>query len=141
MRCIFWWERVRPRYTITKIKKIFLGRFFKIFLIMYSRIHHAYLVGWRQRKLSFSNGTCCAVDILVHPPTSTLSKTKTTHSGGLCFWWSCKLVRFFTYKIQGFTGKSFVARTKFLHKPPTFQHLMPQNQNYNREFILNISDF
>ena len=27
-----------PRYTITKIKKISLGRFFKIFLIVYSRI-------------------------------------------------------------------------------------------------------
>lgn len=27
-----------PRYTITKIKKISAGRFFKIFLIVYSRI-------------------------------------------------------------------------------------------------------
>ena len=41
VRRIFWWEWVRPRYAITKIKKISLGRFFKIFLIVYSRIGHA----------------------------------------------------------------------------------------------------
>ena len=47
-----------------------------IFLIVYSRIHHAYLVGCRQRKLSFSNGTYCAVDILVHPPNLSCQKIK-----------------------------------------------------------------
>ena len=47
-----------------------------IFLIVYSRIHHAYLVGCRQRKLSFSNGTYCAVDILVHPPNPSCQKIK-----------------------------------------------------------------
>ena len=35
------WGSWVPRYTITKIKKISLGRFFKIFLIVYSRIGHA----------------------------------------------------------------------------------------------------
>ncbi len=47
-----------------------------IFLIVYSRIHHAYLVGYRQRKPSFSNGTYCAVDILVHPPNPSCQKIK-----------------------------------------------------------------
>lgn len=31
-------------------------------------------------------------------------KQKPTKMVGLCFWWSCKLVRYFTYKIQGITG-------------------------------------
>lgn len=58
-----------------------------IFLIVYSRIHHAYLVGCRQRKLSFSNGTCCAVDILVHPPTATYQNKKCTVRVHFLFWW------------------------------------------------------
>ena len=35
---IFGRANIAPRYTINKIKKISLGRFFKIFLIVYSRI-------------------------------------------------------------------------------------------------------
>ena len=33
-----WLGQLLPQYTITKIKKIFRGRFFKIFLIIYFRI-------------------------------------------------------------------------------------------------------
>jgi hypothetical protein len=41
---------IAPRYAINKIKKISLGRFFKIFLIVYSRIRHAQLgLLWRIR--------------------------------------------------------------------------------------------
>jgi hypothetical protein len=41
---------IAPRYAINKIKKISLGRFFKIFLIVYSHIRHAQLgLLWRIR--------------------------------------------------------------------------------------------
>ena len=46
---------IAPRYAINKIKKISLGRFFKIFLIVYSRIRHAQLgLLWRIRLGHFS---------------------------------------------------------------------------------------
>ena len=38
----FGWGSWVPRYTINKIKKILHSRFFKIFLIVYSRIGHAH---------------------------------------------------------------------------------------------------
>ena len=52
-----------PRYTIIKIKKISLGRFFKIFLIVYSRIRHACL--WaKPTKTAFSYGACAPITAL-----------------------------------------------------------------------------
>ena len=52
---IFGSPNIAPRYTINKIKKISLGRFFKIFLIVYSRIRHAQLgLLWRIRLGRFS---------------------------------------------------------------------------------------
>ena len=46
---------IAPRYAINKIKKISLGRFFKIFLIVYSRIRHAQRgLLWRIRLGHFS---------------------------------------------------------------------------------------
>ena len=57
---IFGSPNIAPRYAINKIKKISLGRFFKIFLIVYSRIRHACL--WAlPTKTAFSVGT------LAHP--------------------------------------------------------------------------
>jgi len=48
--CNFGSPNIAPRYAINKIKKISLGRFFKIFLIVYSRIRHAQLgLLWRIR--------------------------------------------------------------------------------------------
>lgn len=52
---IFGRANIAPRYAINKIKKISLGRFFKIFLIVYSRIRHAQLgLLWRIRLWRYS---------------------------------------------------------------------------------------
>ena len=54
---------IAPRYAINKIKKIYLGRFFKIFLIVYSRIRHACL--WAMpTKTAFSYGACAQITAL-----------------------------------------------------------------------------
>ena len=54
---------IAPRYTIIKIKKISLGRFFKIFLIVYSRIRHACL--WAlPTKTAFSYGAYAPMSAL-----------------------------------------------------------------------------
>ena len=58
-----------------------------IFLIVHLRIRHAYLVGCRQRKLSFSNGTCCAVNILAYPPAPTFHNKKYTRRVYFLLWW------------------------------------------------------
>ena len=69
---------IAPRYTIIKIKKISLGRFFKIFLIVYSRIRYACL--WAlPTKTAFSVGT------LAHPVGALWAKLKPTTRVGCNF--------------------------------------------------------
>lgn len=61
--CIFGSPNIAPRYAINKIKKISLGRFFKIFLIVYSRIRHACL--WAlPTKTALSYGTYAPISAL-----------------------------------------------------------------------------
>ena len=80
MFLIFGRANIAPRYAINKIKKISLGRFFKIFLIVYSRIRHACL--WAMpTKTAFLYGACAPITAL----------------------WRIRLGRFCKIKKSGFT--------------------------------------
>ena len=80
MFLIFGRANIAPRYAINKIKKISLGRFFKIFLIVYSRIRPACL--WAMpTKTAFLYGACAPITAL----------------------WRIRLGRFCKIKKSGFT--------------------------------------
>ena len=83
---IFGSPNIAPRYTIIKIKKISLGRFFKIFLIVYSRIRHACL--WAMpTKTAFSYGACAPISALWRIRLGLLIQNKkTTEMVVVLFW-------------------------------------------------------
>ena len=84
-----------PRYAIIKIKKILFGRFFKIFIIVFSRIRHALCSG-----------------VSLHRPQV---KIKTAHFGRfkiLISWWSMILSLYPTYKFQ-FYGEFLCCMLRF----------------------------
>ena len=77
---------IAPRYAINKIKKISLGRFFKIFLIVYSRIRHACL--WAMpTKTAFSYGAYAPMSALWRIRLGQLFQNKkTTEMVVILFW-------------------------------------------------------
>ena len=106
MRCIFWWEWVIPSALCA------CGAFLTISFRCAYKIY------------SLSNQWFSS-----HP---TWHKTKTDQLGRFVFWWSCKLVRFFTYKITGICREFLVYFSTILRD---FRPYIKKPYKNNRDFI------
>lgn len=91
-----------PRYAIIKIKKILFGRFFKIFIIVFSRIRHALCSG-----------------VSLHRPQVKIKTANFWRFKILISWRSKIFLRSFAYNIREFTGKIryFCSRIQFCTTP------------------------
>ena len=90
---------IAPRYAINKIKKISLGRFFKIFLIVYSRIRHACL--WAlPTKTAFSYGAYAPILALWRIQLGLLIQNKKTTKMVVVLFWQGHLCNSQTNEIR-----------------------------------------